>query len=80
LHKGQVHSWKNESHLQCAHCHTKRLVFSASEVKYLDELVSLKFKHYLGFSLLLMNTSYTNTNCDINSNIKTWEMSQISDL
>ena len=75
LHKGQVHSWKNASCLQRANCHTEQLVSSASEVKYLDELVSLKFKHYLGFSLLLVNTACNNT-----SNINTWEMSQVSEL
>lgn len=70
LHKGQVHSWKNESHLQHANCHTEQLVSSASEVKYLDELVSLKYKHYVGFSLLM------NTACDITSNMNTWQMLQ----
>jgi hypothetical protein len=71
LHKGQVHSWKNESHLQHANCHTEQLVSSASEVKYLDELVSLKYKYYVGFSLLLINTA-----CNITSNMNTWQMLQ----
>lgn len=75
LHKGQVHSWKNESRLQHANCHKEQLVSSASEVKYLDELVSLKCKNYLGFSLLLMNIA-----CDITSNMNTWEMLQVSEL
>lgn len=75
LHKGQVHSWKNASHLQHANCHTEQLVSSASEVKYLDELVSLKCKHYLGFGLLLMNTA-----CHITNNMNTWEMLQESEL
>lgn len=75
LHKGQVHSWKNESCLQHANCHTEQLVSSASEVKYLDELVSLKCKHYLGFSLLLMNIV-----CDITSNMNVWENLQVSEL
>jgi hypothetical protein len=75
LHKGPVHSWKNESRLQRANCHTEQLVSSASEVKYLDELVSLKCKHYLGFSWLLMNTA-----CDITSNMNIWEVLQVSEL
>jgi thiamine phosphate synthase YjbQ (UPF0047 family) len=63
LHRGRVHSWRNALRLQHANCRTEQLASSASEVKYLDEHVSLKFKHNLGFSLLSLNTTCTNAAC-----------------